>query len=147
VEIEEPDSLRISPGLSVKVTMPGGRVEVTQGRVSRVSPRLQGRTIGADEARVRAETRIRTVWVDWIAERGRDLPIGMRLEAAIQLPAREVQARLPRSAVRVRDGAISVELVKGPLRSAQPIVLGVADSNFVEVQGVAPGTKVLLTNH
>ena len=144
VEIEEPDALRIELGLPVKLTMPGGRVQLAEGKITRLSPRLQKRTIGADDARIRAEHQVRCAWVTWTHDGESPLPIGKRVEAAIQLPPHDVPARLPRAAVIIRDGRAEVHTARWPLGATRPVTLGAADDQFVEVAGLSPGDKVLV---
>ncbi|HTJ45284.1 MAG TPA: HlyD family efflux transporter periplasmic adaptor subunit, partial [Kofleriaceae bacterium] len=100
VEIEESDALRVTVGLDVDVTTSGGHDVIGHGTVARISPRLATRTIGANEARMRAETQVRSVWIRWTDKSA--LPIGMRVEARVKLPAKKVAARVPRSSVLVR---------------------------------------------
>jgi hypothetical protein len=65
----------------------GGRGELGHGRITRLGAGLQKRTLGADDARIRAESRVRGAWVELAAEAGRaPLPLGKRLEAKIALP-------------------------------------------------------------
>jgi multidrug resistance efflux pump len=144
VEIEEPDATRIKEGQDVAITMPGGRATLAHGHIVRVGARLQKRTVGADDARLRAENLVRPIWVEWKAGEGALLPIGKRVEGVVELAHREASARVPRSAVTVRDGQAMVDVAWGPLRSSRPVTLGATDAEFVEVSGVRPGTKVLL---
>lgn len=144
IEIEELDALRIGNGMAVTVTSQGGRQELGKGRISRVSPQLGRRTIGASEARLRAETQVRSAWVGWNEVGGAILPIGLRVEARIELPGRQVEARVPRGAVRVEDGQAHIEVPGWNLLADQrPVVLGIADDEWVEVKGVPSGTQVV----
>jgi RND family efflux transporter MFP subunit len=138
VEIEEPDAMRVQLGLKVTLTGPGGRPEIARGTLTRLSPRLGKRTVGADDARLRAEHLVRTAWVQWT---GPALPIGKRLEAAIHLPPHDVAARVPRAAVVVKDGRAVVD-TGGWIGGEKPVTLGAADEAFVEVEGLAVGTPV-----
>jgi hypothetical protein len=70
-------------------------------------------------------------------------PIGLRVEAHIRLPVKQVDARVPRSAVEVRDGKARVEVPHyGLLADERTVELGVADAQWVEVKGVRRGTRV-----
>jgi multidrug resistance efflux pump len=141
VEIEDIDAMRIAPGLSVSITALGGQREVGRGTIDRVSPRLNRRTIGSSDARMRAETQVRSAWVRWDAKVVQ--PIGLRVEAHILLPAKQVSARVPRGAIEVRDGQARVEVPHyGLLADERTVELGVADAQWVEVKGVRPGTRV-----
>jgi len=144
LEIEELDALRVSAGLTVTVTTPGGREVISHGTIDRLSPRLDRRTIGASEARMRAEAQVRSVWAKWSDDAGTALPIGMRVEAKVELPARDVATRLPRNAVKVRDGAATVEVPHyGLFADERPVEVGAADAQWVEVRGVRKGTRVI----
>lgn len=147
LEVEEGDATRLAVGQSLVVTLPGGRITVGHGRIVRLSSRLERRTIGAEEGRVRAESKVRTVWADWQPESRRSLSLGQRAEALIELPPRPVTARLPRTAVEVHDAQVWVRRVSVFGTSEIPVTLGEADDEFVEVGGVAEGTEVLAENH
>jgi multidrug efflux pump subunit AcrA (membrane-fusion protein) len=142
VEVEEADATRLTPGAPVVLTMPGGRERVADGKISRIGARLERRTIGAEDARVRADGQVRAVWVEGAPT---DLPIGQRLEAVIELSPRQVQAMVPRGALRVRDGRAVVEVPWGPWTKNVPVTLGAADEKHVELFGVEVGTKVVVS--
>jgi hypothetical protein len=146
VEVEAPDAIRVSVGLDVTVRMPGGRETVAQGRMYQWSPRVAQRTIGAGEARVRAESSVRNGRAAWISPQRPSLPVGMRLEAWIHLPPKHVGALVPRSAISVRNGYANVDVVDWNPLATRRVILGAADDLSVEVFGVAPGTRVHLTN-
>jgi multidrug resistance efflux pump len=142
MEVEEVDASLLAPGLSAKVTLPGGARQIGEGVVTRVGAQLERRTIGAHDARERAEGWVRAAWID---VRWRDtgpVPLGQRAEVIVDLPPRQVAARVPRGAVSIRDGHASVE-VDSPFGFRETrIDLGVADEQFVEVRGVEPGERV-----
>jgi multidrug efflux pump subunit AcrA (membrane-fusion protein) len=141
VEIEDVDAMRAAPGLVVTIKSLGGAHVVGRGTIDRVSPRLNRRTIGASDARMRAETQVRSAWVRWDAASTQ--PIGLRVEAHIALPAKNVDARVPRNSVEVRDGRAQVEVPQyWPLPDARSVELGIADDGWVEVKGVERGTRV-----
>jgi HlyD family secretion protein len=142
VEVEEADAMRVAAGVPVTLTMPGGGNVVAKGRVARIGARLERRTIGVEDARVRADAQVRAVWVEGAAA---GLPIGQRMEAVLELSPRPVQAMVPRSAVRVRDGRAVVEVPWGPLTRNVPVKLGAADDQNVELFGVEVGTKVVVS--
>lgn len=142
VEIEDVDAMRVRPGLQVSIRSLGGAYEVGRGTIDRVSPRLDHRTIGASDARMRAETQVRSAWVRW--DGSATQPIGLRLEAHIQLPPQQVDARVPRSAVEIHDGRARVEVPHyGLLADERTVELGLADDHWVEVRGVRRGTRVI----
>src|SRR5690606_1838211 len=138
---EDVDAMKIAPGLAVAITSLGGVHELGRGTLDRVSPRLGRRTIGASDARMRAETQVRSAWVRWDGAAAQ--PIGLRVEAHIQLPAKQVPARVPRTAVEIRDGHAHVEVPHyGLLPDERAVELGAADARWVEIKGVAPGTRI-----
>ncbi|NUQ75994.1 MAG: efflux RND transporter periplasmic adaptor subunit [Polyangiaceae bacterium] len=143
VEVEEPDAMRVSAGLAVTLTMPGGGEEIAKGTIGRIGARLERRTIGVEDARVRADGQVRAAWVEGTAAAG--LPIGQRLEAILELQPKPVQAMVPRSAVRVRDGRAVVEVPWGPVTRDVPVKLGAADGRNVEVSGIGVGTRVVVS--
>ncbi|MCA9599208.1 MAG: efflux RND transporter periplasmic adaptor subunit [Myxococcales bacterium] len=140
LEIEEVDAMRVTPGLAVTLRMPGQPEVIGQSTVDRVGAQLEHRTIGAFDARERGEGWVRTAWVKW--DERRELPIGQRLEATIALPARSVEARIPRGAIQVTDGYAVVDVRSTFGWSSRRVELGAADDEFVEVRGVSPGTRV-----
>jgi multidrug resistance efflux pump len=144
IEVEDRDAPRIVPALPVVLRVAGGGAELARGSTDRVGARLERRTIGVDDARVRADSRVRVVWVALPASVGPALAIGQPLEAEFDLGVRQVALRVPRGAVAVREGRAVLELPFGPLTRDLPVTLGDADERFVEVRGVALGTRVLV---
>lgn len=143
VEVEESDAAGLSLGDQVTVTARGGGAALAVGRVSRLAPALERRTIGAEESRVRADACVRAAFVEWTDARP-ELPIGARLEAVVERAPREVAAALPRAAVVLRGGQALVRLPFGPLWRERAVDLGEADARFVEVRGLEAGARVLL---
>lgn len=141
LEIEELDAMRVTPGLVVTLRMPGDAKVIDTSTIDRVGAQLERRTIGAFDARERGEGWVRAAWVKWDAKQG-ELPIGQRLEATVALPARSVEARVPRGALHVSDGYAVLEVDYTLGWKSQRVELGAADDEFVEVRGVAPGTRV-----
>lgn len=142
IEVEENDARRVSPGLKVRLTTPGGSELIGEGEIGRIGARLERRTIGVEDARVRADGQVRTVWMSGAGLL--NLPIGQRLEAMIELLPREVPALAPRSAVRIRDGRAVVEVPWGPWKRQVPVKMGAADAANVELLGMAVGTRVVV---
>jgi hypothetical protein len=142
VEVEESDATRIAPGLAATFATPLGDV-VAKGTVTRVSARCDRRTIGGDPATVRGDGLVRAAWVSLDGPAGA-LPIGQRLEATIDLPARRVAALVPRGAVQIRDGIARLEVQGFPFARERVVSLGAADGSFVEVRGVVAGERVVL---
>jgi multidrug resistance efflux pump len=88
LEIEELLAPRVAVGLPVTFVLPGSKVAVGQGKITRIAPQVEKRSIGADDARVRADSMIRPAWSDFTAQgNGGPFPVNYRLEAWIRLPA------------------------------------------------------------
>ena len=90
LEVEELLAPRLQIGLPVRYALPSTQTIVGHGKVTRVAPQVEKRTIGADDARIRADSMILPAWSDFIAEPGSEpLPVNYRLEAWIEVPERE----------------------------------------------------------
>ena len=141
LEVEEADAERLQVAAQVRVTHQGGHGTVGSAHIVRVSERLDRRTIGADDARVRSDGLVRAAWAAW--DTPTSLPLGLRLEGEVIVP-RAVAMRVPRSAVAVHLGRATVSVPWGIWSRERTVTLGVADEREVEVRGIAPGTRVLL---
>ncbi len=142
-EVEEVDAARVVPGLAVTVTTPGNQRVLGKTVVDRVAARLQKRAIGAQDARERAESQVRGAFapLDGIG----DLPpIGTRLEAVVDLPPRTVDVRVPREALRVRDGRATVRVPAWPWDRERTVELLAGDERYAEVRGLEAGEKMRL---
>ena len=138
-ELEERDAGRVKAGQDVRLTTPGGRKTIGSGVVERVAERIERRTIGADDARVRADGAVQSVWIRW-QEAPPHAPIGQRLEAEVSFPPKQAAVRVPRDAVVVRDGRTVVETPALLLFSREvPVVVGAADATLAEVKAWHPG--------
>ena len=85
-EIEELLAPRVEIGLPVEFVRPGSRTVVGRGKVSRLAPQVEKRSIGADDARIRADSMVRPAWSDFTPEPGAQaLPVNYRLEAWVRL--------------------------------------------------------------
>lgn len=144
VEVDEEDADRVAPGLSVVVTRPGGGEAIAKGHVTRVSARIEPRTIGAGDARVRAASGVRAAWVAWDEAPRAAQPLGRRLEAEIRLAAPRTGARVPKSAVVVRDGRTVVEVPWGPWFRDRAVEVVSTDGSLAEIRGIPDGTLVLV---
>jgi multidrug efflux pump subunit AcrA (membrane-fusion protein) len=142
-ELEERDATRVSVGLGVMLTTPGASAVIGKGVIARVAARIERRTIGADDARVRADGAVRAVWISWQGTPPRTA-LGQHLEAHVSLPPKSSATRVPRSAIIVREGRTVVETPLLLWSREVPVEVGVADEALAEVRGVAPGTRVFL---
>jgi len=89
-EVEELMAPRLTIGLPVQFTLPGRQAVVGHGRVIRIAPQVEKRSIGADDARIRADSLIRPAWSDFVPEPGTErLPVNYRLEARVSLDVPE----------------------------------------------------------
>jgi multidrug resistance efflux pump len=85
LEVEELLASRVAIGLPVTFVLPGGKIPVGRGKVTRIAPQVEKRSIGADDARVRADSMVRPAWSDFTpADKGDAFPVNFRLEAWIQ---------------------------------------------------------------
>jgi multidrug resistance efflux pump len=107
-ELEERDATRVSVGLGVMLMTPGTSAVIGKGVIARVAARIERRTIGADDARVRADGAVRAVWISWQGTPPRTA-LGEHLEAQVSLPPKPSATRVPRSAIVVREGRTVVE--------------------------------------
>ncbi|MBP6830528.1 MAG: biotin/lipoyl-binding protein [Deltaproteobacteria bacterium] len=142
LEVEESDAERLRVGALVRVVRLGGRGAVGTAHIARVGGRLDRRSIGADDGRVRSDGLVRPAWASWDAPT--TLPIGLHLEGEIMAP-RSVLTRVPREAVTVRLGRAVVRVPWGVWSRERPVTLGSIDPRFVEVSGIPGGTTVLLS--
>jgi multidrug efflux pump subunit AcrA (membrane-fusion protein) len=142
-EIEERDAGRVAKGQLVAITTPGARSVLGRGKVGRVGETIERRTIGVEDGRVRAAGSVRSAWITWDGA-APVVQLGQHLEAELELPEKPAAARLPRTAVVVRDGRTVVD-VRYLLWSREVAVeVDAADGGFAEIRGVAPGTRVFL---
>ncbi len=81
-EIEELLASRVRVGMPVQLVLPGSREVIGRGTVTRIAPQVEKRTIGADDARIRADSMVRPAWSDYALLSGvSPLPVNYRLEA------------------------------------------------------------------
>ncbi|MBI3724970.1 biotin/lipoyl-binding protein [bacterium] len=142
IEAEELDAASLALERCVSFTARGGGPELARGRIVRVGARLERRSIGAEEARVRADALVRPAWAR--VEGASPFALGQRLEAKVEGPARPVRASLPRSAVHVSGGRTVVKTPFGPWCRETPVELGDTDDRTVEVRGLEVGVRVLV---
>lgn len=144
VEVEEADAPRLAVGQPAQIMRAGGAGALRlAGEVARVSARLERRSIGADDARVRADGLVRVAAVTW-RDKAPEWPLGTRAEAIIQVRRREAAARVPRAAVSVRDGRSVVDEPHWFWSREVPVEIVSADDAYAEVRGIALGTEVIL---
>ncbi len=144
IEVEERDATRLVVGQEVVVTVEGGGEVLARSTLGRLGPQLSTRALSLNGARVRADGRVRAAWAPIDGTAAQHLVIGQQLEATVLIAHHQVEARVPRSAVQVRDGHPVVDVVWGPIARELPVALHVSDDHTVEVSGVSPGQLVLL---
>jgi multidrug resistance efflux pump len=85
-EVEELMAPSVRVGQPVDYVLPGSKTVVGRGTVTRVAPQVEKRTIGADDARIRADSMVRPAWSDFLPAPGTlPLPVNYRLEAWVRL--------------------------------------------------------------
>jgi multidrug resistance efflux pump len=85
-EVEELLAAQLRVGLPVQFTLPGSGQVLGHGRVTRIAPQVEKRSIGADDARIRADSLVRPAWSEFSPEPGTGpLPVNYRLEARVDL--------------------------------------------------------------
>jgi multidrug efflux pump subunit AcrA (membrane-fusion protein) len=143
VEVEESDAASLTTGLLATLSPIGASTTRIEGRVTRVSARLERRSIGADDARVRADGLVRVATVAWSgAQPG--WPLGARAEAVIEVRRRAAVARVPRAALSVRDGRTVVERPGALWASEVPVEVLSVDDAYAEIRGLAAGADVVV---
>jgi HlyD family secretion protein len=86
MEIEEELAAEAKSGLAVRFMLPGSQTQVGSGKITRIAPQVEKRSIGADDARIRADSMIRPAWSDFVALQGKPAPpVNFRLEAWVSL--------------------------------------------------------------
>ena len=91
-EFEEAVAPRIAIGLPVDYCQTGSKTVVGHGSVTRIAPQVEKRSIGADDARIRADSMVRPAWGDFTPLAGAaPLPVNFRLEARVQLDNQETR--------------------------------------------------------
>jgi multidrug efflux pump subunit AcrA (membrane-fusion protein) len=142
-EVEEADAGKLATTLDARITPIGADGVAQAGKVSRVSARLERRTIGIDDARVRADGLIRAAAISWSGQ-GPRWPLGTRAEVVVQVSRREAAARIPRGAIAVRDGHHVVEQPLAFWTREVPVEVVAVDDAYAEIRGLAPGAEVVI---
>ena len=142
IEVDAEAAANVGIGDAVVVTAPGGVQVLARGTVERMSPQLEPRTIGLDDARTRASSRVRSLWLTLPAN---DVvfTVGRVLEATV-ITATPTRTRVPRAAVRVIDGKAVVDTPFALWTRPRSVDLGAVDPEWAEVQGIAEGASVRL---
>jgi len=143
-ELSPADGGALVPGAEAEIYRLNGasQTSVGSGVITRLAPSLTDRSIGRPEPYL---PKVRNVWIrpQWTI----GLPaLGEQFEVRVRLSPAYRDAVLPREAVEVHDGSASVRQHWGPFPLRRRVTLGAADRKFVEVIGLAPGTKVLVDN-
>ncbi|MBK7662253.1 MAG: HlyD family secretion protein [Sterolibacteriaceae bacterium] len=100
-EVEGLLAPRVELGLPVEFVLPGSRTVVGRGMVTRIAPQVEKRTIGADDARILADSMVRPAWRNFHAEPDTlPLPVNYRLEAWIRVGDQGTGSGIPSSAGR-----------------------------------------------
>jgi cobalt-zinc-cadmium efflux system membrane fusion protein len=143
VEVEEADASLLVPNMPAQITPVGPNQTSITGQVARVSARLERRSIGSDDARVRADGLVRVAAVR-LSVPDQDWPLGTRAEAVLQVRRRDAAIRVPRGALSVRDGRHVVEQPLAFWTREVPVEVVAVDDAYAEVRGLAPGGEVVV---
>lgn len=141
VEIDAAQAEHVVVGRTVALRALGGGEPLASGLVARVSPVVGRRTIGASDARMRAEGQVVTAWIPLGA--ASKLVLGQELEAVLSLPEVTAAATLPHDAIQIEDGHAIVHVAGRLWPSKRRVRLGKSDAIVVELLDLDAGTKVL----
>jgi multidrug resistance efflux pump len=81
--VEELDAPRVNVGMAVKVVIDGLHTRELQGRVARLSPRMERKSLWSDRSTERYDTKTREVWIELGPTKG--MVIGLRVEVTIDV--------------------------------------------------------------
>ena len=142
IEVDAVHARLVAKGREVTLRPLGGGDAVANGAIGRVAPTVGPRTIGAADARIRAEGRVVTAWLPLESAAG--LVLGQELEAVLILDPVEVATLLPHAAITIVDGHAIVR-TPGRLRpGTRRVTLGRSDADLVEVLDLPAGTVVIV---
>jgi HlyD family secretion protein len=82
--VEELDAPRVVAGMAAKVTADGLPGPELRGRVVRLSPRMDRKSLSTDRAAERFDTKTREVWIE--LEPGQQLVVGLRVDVVLDVP-------------------------------------------------------------
>lgn len=143
-EVEEMDAPRLALGLRCTLAPMSQGNALGEGTITRLGPRMERRSLGLGDSRVRVDGVVRVAWIT--PTRGGPWSLGQRVEAEIELAPRRVAAALPRSAVHIQDGRALVwrPRMGGLVWTESAVGLGVADERHVQVFSLVEGQVVML---
>ena len=81
--VEERDAPRVEVGMPAKITVDALRNRKLSGRVVRLSPRMDRKSVWSDRATERYDTKTREVWIE--LQPGPPLVLGLRVDVTIDL--------------------------------------------------------------
>lgn len=141
IEIDAADAAHVTVGRDVTLQNLGGGAPLANGMVTRVSPVVGRRTIGASDARMRAEGQVVTAWIPLGS--ASKLVLGQELEAVLTLPEVAAAATLPHDAILIENGHAVVRLPARLWPEKRRVRLGTSDDTLAELLDLEPGTTVL----
>ena len=142
IEIDATQARHVVVGREVKLRDLGGSEVRARGAIARVSPTVGPRSVGATDARIRAEGVVVAAWIPLAPDSG--LVLGEEHEGVLVLPEGEVATLLPHAAVDIEEGHAIVRLPGRLFASKRRVRLGRSDLEHVEVHDLAAGTHVLM---
>jgi hypothetical protein len=141
-EVVEWDAHRVHVGQIAEITGLGGKPVFGTGRVVRRGAAMTPPTVVLDPTMVRSDGPALPVTIELDEPLEPAPPLGMRVEAHIQVASVAVDARIPRAALGLKEGQAWVRLPRWFRAREVPVELGVVGRAFIEVQGLAVGTDV-----
>ena len=145
IEVEQIDADALQTGLSVRLLDAENREHLGSCTLSRIGQRVQSRRIGAEDARLRAASQVRSAWCRVEPESiQRSLLLDQRLEAVVILPGIAVAATVPRAAIYIENGRTYVDVPGTVWSNRTAVTLGVRSADYVEVSGLVAGDEVIV---
>jgi HlyD family secretion protein len=82
--VEERDAPRVEVGMPAQVSFDAARDQKLSGRVARLSPRMERKSVWSDRSTERYDTKTREVWIE-LQPSGRPLVLGLRVDVTVDL--------------------------------------------------------------
>jgi len=135
ITVDEVDVAKVSVGQKVDVFVDALGAPALAGKVVRVSPRAESAQ-GVVSYKVTVEVMPDT----------RNVKAGMTASAQIITGEAKGVVAVPRTAVTTTDGTHTVTVIKGDVRTQQPVELGVVGDDMVEIRSGLKAGDVIATS-